>query len=101
MVYRDSDFSERIYLCSAGESASIHYIEITRYGSIFVVETCCTPGWSYTFRTNDLSDYERVKFNIMDAIFESESLDELLDSLSDTFTDGFANILIEDGDDDE
>ena len=95
MVYRGSECSEKIYLSPAGESASIHYIEITRYGSVFVVETCCTSGWSYTFSTNDLSDYERVKYNIMEQIFKCNSIEELLDQLSFVFEDGFADILIE------
>lgn len=95
-MYRCNEYSEKIYLCSEGGATSIHYIELIRCRNTLFVETCCTPDWSYRFTSDDPSDFERIKFNIMEQIFKCNSIEELLDQLSFVFEDGFAGILIED-----
>ena len=96
MMYRGSEYFEKIYLCPEGRPTNIHYIELVRCKNMLVVETCCTPGWSYSFISDDTSDFERIRFNIMDQIFKCKGLDELLNRLGIIFEDGFADILIED-----
>ena len=101
MVYRGSEFVEKIVFSPAGEPENMHCIEMRKGDGVFTVGRCCDPEWNYAFHMDMQSDYERVKFNIMEQIFECESLEELLDNLTDIFEDGFTDILIEDSNDDE
>ena len=96
MMYRGSSFVEMIAFCPAGEPQNTHYIEMRKGDGMFTVSYCCDPDWCYGFYMDNQSDYERVKFNIMDAIFECEDTEELLDNLNEVFQDGFADILIDD-----
>ena len=95
MMYRGSSFVERIAFCPDGDPKSTHFIEMCKGDGMFMVDFCCDPDWGYAFYMDSQSDYERVKFNIMESIFECESIEELLNTLSDIFEDGFADILIE------
>ena len=94
MVYRKTIHAEQINYCPAGESDNMHYIQIEKWDGFFKVGFCCEPEREYVFRLKDHSDYERVKFNIMEAVFECDNSEELMDYLEDIFEDGFADILI-------
>lgn len=96
MMYCGSAFVERIGFCTDGDAKNMHYIEMCKYDGMFTVSFCCSEDWDYSFYMDSQSDYERVKFNIMDAIFECDTIEELLHELSDVFEDGFSDILIED-----
>lgn len=98
MVYHGTVTSERIAFYPDGDPTNMHYIEIARAPNepLFWVGCCCDEDWFYTFAFESNSDYERVKYNIMEAVFECESMDELLTYLSEIFEDGFSNILISD-----
>lgn len=98
MVYRGSSFVEMIAMHPDGMPEETHFIEMHKADGMFQVTYCCDPDWCYRFAMNTQSDYERVKFNIMEAIFECDCEEELLDNLSTIFEDGFADILIEDCD---
>ena len=98
MMYRGSLFVEKICFCPSGDLNDSHCIEMRKNNGIFTVGYCCDPNWNYSFNMNDVSDYERVKFNIMTELFKYEEIDELLDRLSFVFEDGFADILIEETD---
>ena len=101
MMYRGSSFVEMIAFCPAGEIENTQFIEMRKMDGVFTVGYSCDPDWEYAFYMNDISNYERVRFNIMEQIFKNESIDELLDNLSYVFEEGFADILIEDDNDDE
>lgn len=96
MMYRGSSFVEMIAFCPAGETENTHYFEMHKGDGMFTVSYCCDPEFSYAFYLDCQSDYERVRFNVMEQIFKCDSIDELLDNLDNIFTDGFADILIED-----
>lgn len=96
MVYRGSSFIEMIAMCPEGASEETHFIEMQKGDSMFQVTYCCDPDWCYRFYFNSQSDYERVKFNVMNQIFECDDTEELLGKLSYIFEDEFADILIED-----
>lgn len=96
MMYRGSSFVEMIAFCPDGDPCETHYIEMRKGDGMFTVGYCCDPDWDYVFHMDSQSDYERVKYNIMEQIFECESIEELLDNLDEIFNDGFADILIED-----
>lgn len=96
MVYYGTDAVEYIVFHAAGESNDKHYIEMTKHADmpVFTVSYCCDPEWSYDFLMNGNSDYERVKYNIMTAIFNCEDVDALFVVLNEVFKDGFSDILI-------
>ena len=95
MVYCNSTFIEQIHFHPVDERNNVCHIQMHKGYGMFIVTCNCAPDWNYSFNMNDVSDYERVKFNIMAELFEYEEIDELLDRLSFVFEDGFADILIE------
>ena len=96
MVYCGTDIIESIVVHPAGNSEDKHVIGLVKHADdpVFSVECCCNSEWRYEFYMNGNADYERVKFNIMESIFECENMDELLAELSEVFEDGLADILI-------
>lgn len=100
MVFCGSTNVERIIVHPMDNLNESHYIDIVtdKDDPVFYVTCCCDEDWGYEFPYNK-SDYERIKFNIMEAIFECDTMDELLDVLSEIFEDGFETIEDEcDGD---
>ena len=95
MVYYGTYSAEAIYFHAPGCPEDRHYIEIQKHASepFFTVSSDCDPAWFYEFEMNDFSDYERVKFNIMETMFRCDDMDELLNALSVVFEDGFEHIL--------
>lgn len=73
-----------------------HWITMEKSGEapVFYVYACCDDDWFYVFKMSSNTDYERVKHNIIDMIFECDTMDELLANLGKLFKDGFADILI-------
>jgi hypothetical protein len=96
MVYYGTENTELIVFHGAGDPNDTHFIGMIKHADSrsFSVRSCCDSDWCYEFHMNNNSDYERVKFNIMETAFDCEDMDELLDALSEIFEDGFANILI-------
>lgn len=101
MVYNGTESSELIIFHEAGNSNNVHFIELNKPvdGPTFSVSCCCDRDWHYEFLLRSNSDYERIKYNIMETMFEVETVEELLDTLSETFEDGFSDILVEEDDD--
>ena len=100
MVFRETNQIESIAVSPMDGLNETHYINLIKSGSepTFYVTCCCDEDWGYEFYLENNSDYERVKFNIMNAVFECETMDDLLNMLSDTFEDGFADIMVEECD---
>ena len=96
MVYYGTDTTEYIMFHAAGESDNKHFIAMTKRADmpVLTVSYCCNSEWRYDFWMENNSDYERIKFNIMETIFECEDMDALLVVLNEIFEDGFADILV-------
>jgi len=94
MVYQGTMVSESILVNDLNET---HFIELTKAADVpvFYVTCCCDENWFHAFSMRNSSDYERVKYNIMENVFESDTMEELLETLSEIFEDGFSDILIE------
>ena len=97
MVYYGTLVSEKILFHYAGDFEDMHYIEMGKSidEPVFYVSCCCDPHWFYEFKMESNSDYERVKYCIMETIFECDEMDELLDVLGDRLNDGFYCLLNE------
>lgn len=93
MNYHGTYATETIYVTTGNE---VHYIELTKSGDdpIFFVTTCCNEDWVWTFNM-DMSNYDMVKHVIMDVIFDSEDMEELIDTLDEVFEEVFADILVD------
>lgn len=93
MNYHGTYVTETIYVTTGNE---VHYIELTKSGDdpIFFVTTCCNEDWVWAFNI-DMSNYDMVKHVIMDTIFDSEDMEELIDTLDEVFEEVFADILVD------
>lgn len=71
-----------------------HYIEITedKDSAIFYVTNCCDDEWVWEFWYSK-TNYEVVKFLIMDCIAECSTMDELIDALDEVFEEDCADML--------
>lgn len=93
MNYHGTYATETIYVTTGNE---VHYIELTKSGDdpIFFVTTCCNEDWVWAFNM-DMSNYDMVKHVIMDTIFDSDDMEELIDTLDEVFEEVFADILVD------
>lgn len=98
MIYQGTDVVEIIAINPMNDMNETHYINMVKSGTgpVFYVTCCCNSDWYYEFVMENNSDYEIVKFNIMETIFECDTMNELLCALSKVFEEGFGDILIED-----
>lgn len=98
MVYDNSHLVEQIAVRPNDSLKETHFIELTRIGNDPVFFVTCSfydKDYSWEFETFSISDYERVKFNILNAVFECDTMYELMDMLDEIFTDGFSDILVD------
>jgi hypothetical protein len=99
MIYRGTYKSETITFSPEDEmcrECAVELYKSAESGHFCVMINDCDYDWVWEFETDSVSDYERIKFNIMEIMFESETIDEFVAVLDDVFTDGFADILIDD-----
>ena len=97
MIYCGTSMTETIWFRPEKDYEEIHYIELHKADdeSIFYVTTCCNDDWVWTFNLNASSNYEMVKFTIMEAAFGCCCINNLLDTLDEIFEEEFLDILAE------
>lgn len=97
MVYHGTDNVEMIQIRPMDDLDNVHFISMVKNANepTFYVTCCCDDNWGYEFYLENNSDYDRIKFNIMEAIFECNTMDELLVVLSEVFEDGFSDLMVE------
>lgn len=86
MVFNGSANVEQFYFHPVGKHNEAHCVEmiINIDSPTFTVTCCCIDDWKWDFWYSKTS-YEQIRFNIMDAIFESENMEELLNYLNEVF----------------
>lgn len=96
MIYCSTGKMERLFIHEIDDMNTSHYIDLIMATDTptFAVTCCCDEDWIYEF-VYSASDYERVKYNIMEAIFNCDTMEELLDELTEIFEDGFSDILVD------
>ena len=101
MVYRGTNKTETIWFSQVGDLGDVHYVELITPDdeSVFYVTTCCNEDWMWAFNMDGASNYEMVKYVIMDAALKCDNAGDLLDMLDDIFADEFEDILVEDNND--
>ena len=87
---------ERIMVHEVDDLESQHYIDLvmSKDEATFAVTCCCYDEWFYEFAYSK-TDYEKIKFNIVDAIFACDDMDELIEALDEIFQEGFEDIIVD------
>ena len=98
MIYRNTINIERISLSPLDNINSTQFVELVKFGDVATFGVLANECF-WEFDMSEPSDYERVKMNIYDAIFECDTMDELCEALNAIFEDGFATILVSDEND--
>ena len=98
MVYCSTINVERIAVHPMNNLKNTQFVEIIKHGDEPEFSVWVDDGkdeWLWVFDMSCPSDYERVKLNIFDAIFNCNTMYELAVTLNGIFEDGFENILID------
>lgn len=102
MIYNQTINRECIVFHPLNDEENIWCVEMTRYGDIPMFSVYMDDGteeWNWEFEMFTPSDYDRVKLCIFNAVEKCETMLELACVLDSFFRDDFADILIEEGDD--
>ena len=97
MRYGQTFNTESIAVHPIDDINSTRYVELIKYGDIPMFAVWVDDGedeWFWEFEHFNPSDYERVKMNIFDAIFECDTMPELAEALDAVFRDSFEDILV-------
>ena len=96
MIYCGSYETETIVVHPSNDPHSSHYLEITisKNEPTFYVTCCCDDEWEWKF-WYDKTNYEVVKYLMMDCIIACGTMRELIDTLDATFYDECAEIVCE------
>lgn len=100
MIYRQTINIERIAFSPLDDVNSTQFIELAKFGDVATFGVWAGEKWYWEFDMSEPSDYERVKMNVYDAIFECDTMEKLGEALNAIFEDGFGEILLDDDDDD-
>lgn len=99
MIYCQTINAERIAVHPLDDMTNTQYVELIKYGDVPMFAVYVDDGeeeWYWEFEMYSPSDYERVKMNVFDAVYECETMLELAEALDDIFVGAFGSILIGD-----
>lgn len=94
MIYIGTDVAEVISVNDRNKEYCIEIVKMSNTPT-FVVCSDYDDDWGYEFYIGNDSEYERVKFCIMNEIFRCNTMYELLTSLTELFEDCFVDIIVE------
>lgn len=96
MIYCSSGSLERLFFHVNNNLEERHWIDIEMSDSTptFAVSICCDDEWMWEF-WYDKTNYDLVKYVIMDCIFKAEDMDELIEVLDEVFEENFDDIVVE------
>lgn len=108
MIYRGTNFTERIQISPMDRMNTTQWIEMRRFADSheFEVFLCDDYGdhrnvWSWWFSLDKPMTYEQIKFNIMENMFGCDTMEEFAEVLDEVFEDGFEGVLISSAYDDK
>lgn len=86
--------SERIIVHPDNAPHESHWINITidKDNPVFYVTSCCDEDWSWDFWYSK-TNYDVVKYIIMDCIAECKTMDQLIYVLDDCFEEECADMI--------
>jgi hypothetical protein len=94
MVFCGNGSLERLFVHEIDDLESRHYIDIamSKDDAIFSVTCCCDEEWMWEFWYSK-TNYEVVKYLIMDSIAVCETMEELIGTLDELFEEDCADIV--------
>lgn len=100
MIYKGTNYTERINFATCeGQKfwTELRKAPTTPKLEVFLCEDMGTSRnvWSWWFDITDPMTYEQIKLNVMEMMFEADTVQELADTMEDTFTDGFEAVLLD------
>lgn len=96
MMYCTTEKIERIWFAPESNEDDLHYIEMYKSEDKCYVTVDGDDDWMWAFKLDDPSNYEVVKYTIMDAMFKACCMDNFKENLDIAFEDCFAEILVDD-----
>lgn len=97
MIFCGIYAEENIVVHPSNNPGESHFITIAmaKDDPHFTVTCCCDEDWEWKFWYTSKSDYERVKYCIMDAVASCDTMEELMDVLADDFEEYFDDMFVE------
>jgi predicted RNase H-like HicB family nuclease len=97
MIYCGSNEVEQIKIHPDNAPHESHYVSITKDKDEpkFSVTICCNVEWSWDFWYSK-TNYDVVKYLIMDCVFAAETMEELVDMLDEAFEEYCLEITFDD-----
>jgi hypothetical protein len=95
MIYYGTEKVEFIYFHLEDNEDDLHFIAMERDCDepVFYVRTCCNNDWEWKFY-DTTSNYDMVKYAIIDASFDCKDMQEYLFELDSVFEEIFDEIVI-------
>ena len=99
MIYNGMYKQETLIVSPNNDEKEIQFIDLVIDANEHIVSVRLdaeTEDYYWDFYLDNPSDYERIKFNIMESMWDVEDMEELAETLGHVFNDGFADILVQD-----
>ena len=99
MIYCQTINKECIAVHPLDDINDTQFVEFIKYGNTPMFAVWMDDGeyeWVWEFEMSNPSDYERVKMNTFDAIFECDTMLELSEALDAIYKNDFEDILVVD-----
>ena len=99
MIYNGTYKQETLIVNPNNDEKEVQFIDLVIDPSEQILSVRLdvdTEDYYWEFYLDNPSDYERIKFNVMESMWDSDDMDELAKRLDEVFTDGFADILVQD-----
>lgn len=100
MIYHGTTRTETILVHPYDDETDIQFIDMITDAESSIVYVN-VDDYSWEFETRSLSDYEHIKFIIMEVARTVNDMNELVSELNEMFLEEFEEILDEYPDDDE
>lgn len=98
MIYHGTTNTETIIVHPFDDETDVQFIDIvTDAETSLLYVNIGECSWEFMMRS--LSDYEWIKFTIMEVIQTVENMEELVSELNEVFVENFEDILVEYSDD--
>ena len=100
MIYHGITKTESILVHPYDDETNIQFIDMIADAETSILYVNVADyGWEFV--TRSLSDYEHIKFIIMEVARTVNDMSELVSELNETFIEEFEDILVEYSDDDD
>lgn len=96
MLYCNTSNVELVTVHPDNNPHESHYISIETNCDmpVFTVSCCCDEEWEWTFWYNK-TNYDIAKHLIMDCVFASETMEELIDAMDEAFYEYLSEVVFD------